>query len=154
MNTANHFTIDIYLNNQQHKIDRYRQLMSFILQSPPATHAPWCACPLPCMPPCHAYPPAIYAFNFKKCHTCLPPGMRPTTHSPYHACPQSCMPPIMHAPHHSCPLPCYPLCHASPPPRWQNSWHTLVKILPCHNFVAGGNEVTKVLVTCLSNGLK
>ena len=22
----------------------------------------------------------------------------------------------------------------------QNSWHTLLKILPCHNFVAGGNK--------------
>ena len=28
----------------------------------------------------------------------------------------------------------------TPPPRGQNSWHTLLKILPCPNFVAGGNN--------------
>ena len=27
------------------------------------------------------------------------------------------------------------------PPCEQNSWHTLLKILPCPNFVAGGNNV-------------
>ena len=28
----------------------------------------------------------------------------------------------------------------TPPPREQNTWHTLLKILPCPNFVAGGNN--------------
>ena len=28
-----------------------------------------------------------------------------------------------------------------PPPRGQNSWHTLVKILPCRNYVADGNKL-------------
>ena len=28
------------------------------------------------------------------------------------------------------------------PPREQNSWHALLKILPCPNFVAGGNNFT------------
>ena len=54
------------------------------------------------------------------CHACQPP---------HHACPPpSCMPP-----HHACPRPsCMPPCG-------QNSWHTLMKILPCPNFVAGDN---------------
>ena len=29
-----------------------------------------------------------------------------------------------------------------PPPRGQNSWHTLLKILPCPNCVAGGDKFT------------
>ena len=37
-------------------------------------------------------------------------------------------------------------CWDTPPPREQNSWHTLLKILPCPNFVAGGNKY--VLFCC------
>ena len=63
---------------------------------PPPRHT----CPLPCMPPCHAYPP---------CHT----------HPLGHTCPLPCMPPCLayplcHAcsPRHTCPLPCMTPCHA------------------------------------------
>ena len=45
------------------------------------------------------------------------------THAPCPACPSG----------HPSPLPCTP-------PRGQNYWHTLVKTLPCRNFVAGGNN--------------
>ena len=34
----------------------------------------------------------------------------------------------------------YPSMQWVRPPREQNSWHTLVKILPCPNFVAGGKN--------------
>ena len=86
----------------------------------------------------------------------------PATHTPpCHTCPLPCMPPAMHAPRHICPtchacppathatLPCMPPCHISPchgcPPKTplpvgQNSPHTLLKYLPCPNFVAGGNK--------------
>ena len=37
------------------------------------------------------------------------------------------------------PLGCGP---EDPPPCEQNSWHTLLKILPCPNFVAGGNKMS------------
>ena len=55
--------------------------------------------------------------------------------------PPPCMPPAMHAP-----LPCTPPamhapCHAHPP--GQNSWHMLLKILPCPNFIAGGKKKTQ-----------
>ena len=50
-----------------------------------------------------------------------------------HACP-----PATHAPHHTHPTPCTPPTHT--PPCGQNSWHTVVKTLPCHNFVAGGKD--------------
>ena len=33
----------------------------------------------------------------------------------------------------------YPSMHWGRHPRGQNSWHTLLKILPCRNFVADGN---------------
>ena len=32
-------------------------------------------------------------------------------------------------------------CILGHPPHEQNSWHTLLKILPCPNFVAGGNKM-------------
>ena len=76
---------------------------------------------------CHANSPAMHA---SPCHT-HPPG----THA---SSPLPCAPPITHAPtRHT--------CHAWPPamytpPRGQNSWHTLVKTLPCRNFVAGGKN--------------
>ena len=81
----------------------------------------------------------------------------------YHTPPLPCMPPAthapssMHAPHHTHPLPgtpplpCMPMppCHTCPPathaplphmppaaPPGQNSSHTLVKTLPCRNFIA------------------
>ena len=107
---------------------------------PPAMHAPlpcmpclpcMCpchACPLPCMPSCHACPPAAM---HAPCHTCplpcMPPQlsrMPPAMYTPYHAHPLPCMPPAMHAPH----------CG-------QNSWHTLLKILPCPHFIAGGKNL-------------
>ena len=42
-----------------------------------------------------------------------------------------------------------PVCNGAdiPPPHCeQNSWHTLLKILPCRNFVAGGNNTFEVFV--------
>ena len=81
------------------------------------------------------------------CHTHpQPPCMPPTTHAPlpcmppYHACPHHAWPhmppPTMHAPS---PLP--PTMHT---PHGQNSWHTLVKILPCRNFFGGGDNKFKL----------
>ena len=45
------------------------------------------------------------------------------------------------------PLVMWPVVHAGtetslPPPCRQNSWHTLVKTLPCRDFVAGGKNYT------------
>ena len=63
---------------------------------PSTTHAPHCACPLPCMPPCHTCPLP----HMPPCHTCpLCHACPPATHAPL-----PCMPPTMHA-----------LCHAWPP---------------------------------------
>ena len=59
----------------------------------------------------------------------------PVTHAP-----PLCMPPTTHTPCHACTPPCMPPCHACPHPCGQNSGHTLVKILPCRNFVAGSNN--------------
>ena len=36
----------------------------------------------------------------------------------------------------------------SPPPCGQNSWHTLLKILPWPNFVAAGNKELSVVLKC------
>ena len=33
---------------------------------------------------------------------------------------------------------CIPACNGQTPPCEQNSWYTLLKIVPCPNFVAGG----------------
>ena len=101
-----------------------------ILCNPPSNHA--CP-PQPCMPPCnHACPPSN--------HTCPLATMHPPHN---HACPpQPCMPPtttdatplqpLMPPSNHSFPL---ATTHAPPAtmhtPRGQNSWHTLLKILPC-----------------------
>ena len=98
------------------------------------------SCRIPCMPPPHSN------------HT-RPPGA--TTHAPWattHAPPQEqpCMPPEQ---------PCTPprSNHAWPPspswatthaplgatmhtPLWTECGHTRLKILPCPNFVAGGNN--------------
>ena len=64
------------------------------------------------------------------CHACLPPRMLPCHTSPHHTCPRHACSPTMHAPRHMCPLPHTPPYHARPPVE-QNSWHTLLKILPC-----------------------
>ena len=84
---------------------------------------------------CHAGPPAMHA----PCHAHPLPCMPPSMHAP----------PAMHAPHHThttlathAPLPCLPPCG-------QNSWHMLLKIIPCPNFVAGGNKYTHAS-TCLT----
>ena len=86
---------------------------------------------------------------------CVPPAaiaIFPATHTPCHTCS-----PAMHAPHHTCPLPCMPLpctppamhmpppcmpipLPCMPPHCGQNSWHTLVKTLPCRNFGAGSKN--------------
>ena len=127
----------------------------------PPPHTPCHAHPLPCMPPCHTCPPAMHT----PCHIC-PPAM----HTPCHICPPATHappathePPATHVPCHACPLPHIPTCHACPPPHMptchasphhtctpathapplpcgQNYWHTLLKILPCPNFVAGGKN--------------
>ena len=74
---------------------------------------------LPCMAPCNT------------CSPCTPPA----THAPCHAHPLATHAPLPHT------LPCHtcPPCHACPHLCGQNSRHTLLKILPCPNFVAGGN---------------
>ena len=43
-------------------------------------------------------------------------------------------------PREGCGVSQHPLRQTPPPPRGQNSWHTLLKILPCRNFVADGNK--------------
>ena len=123
--------------------------------------------PVECVPPAH-WPYLVVSAKHAPCHTC-PPATHapPATHTPLpcmlpcHACPLPHMPPLptMHAsplcmplPRMSqLPLPCMPPPHTPPamhapprlhmpPPCGQNSWHTLLKILPCPNFVAGGNK--------------
>ena len=64
-----------------------------------------------------------------------PPGAtmhapRATTHTP----PGATMPPPPEQPH----MP--PLDQPCTPPLWTECGHTLLKILPCPNFVAGGNK--------------
>ena len=67
---------------------------------PLATHAPW-----PCMPPCHAQPPAMHAL----CHE-----HTPATHAPCHTCPHACSLPHM-PPCHACTLPHMPPATYAPP---------------------------------------
>ena len=75
---------------------------------PPCMPSSCHACPLPCMPLCHAYPPATH----------IPPA----THAHCHACPPAThAPPLAtHAPPppHTHPLPCTPptTMHAAPCP--------------------------------------
>ena len=91
--------------------------------------------PVGCVPPTHwlyfivcaggmcaAHPPPC----MHPCHACPPPPHIPL---PY-------MPPAMHTS-----LPCMPPATYPPSPCGQNSWHSLLKILPCPNFVAGGNYI-------------
>ena len=93
---------------------------------PPAMHAPSHAHPLamhplPHMPPTTTHPP-----HHAHPLPCMPPAMyTPAMHAPCNACPLPCMSPAMHVP-----LPCMPP-PPHMPPRGQNSWHTLLKILPC-----------------------
>ena len=119
---------------------------------PPHNHA----CP-PTMhpPPATTHTPGNHACPLATTHTPKKPHMLPHNHAcppattqppppPQHACPwQACTPPAtMHAPpgYHACPA-----C----PPCGQNSWHTLLKILPCPNFVAGGkNEMDSDRYIC------
>ena len=73
---------------------------------------------------------------------CIPVGCVPPAHWPYfvvsathvphplpHPPTMHTCPPAMHTPCHTRPLP--PPHHARPNPFGQNSWHTLLKILPC-----------------------
>ena len=104
----------------------------------PAMHTPCHACPLPHTHPCHTCPPPMHAL--------------PATHTlpPCHARP----PTATHAPPaiHTLPLPRTPspAMHACPPPRRQNSLHTLVKILTCRNFVAGDKYKDPVSHMCVA----
>ena len=96
---------------------------------------------------CHVHPPATRP----SCHTCPP-----TMNAPHHACPLPHTPPTMHAP-----PPCMPLCHAHPaptthappchgrPPCGQNSWQTLLKILPCPKLRL--RAVTKALTILIDD---
>ena len=45
---------------------------------------------------------------------------------------------------------CIPACNGQTPPHGQNSWHTLLKILPCPNFVAGGNYCLPLYLTAIT----
>ena len=77
----------------------------------------------------------------------------PCTH-PCNAHPLPCMHPVPCT--HPCnaqPLPCMPPCHAHTPHCGQNSWHTLLKILPCPNFVAGGNNSNCYIVAKIQEAL-
>ena len=97
---------------------------------PPAIHAP-----MPCMPPYHTCPPATHIPlpHMLPCHAC-PPAM----HASCHVYPPATHAPLPHTPPAThAPLPCWHAC----PPCGQNSWHTLVKTLPCLNFVAGGKKI-------------
>ena len=121
-----------------------------------STHTPCHAHPLPHTHPCHAHPlPCMPPMHTPATHIplpCMPPPPAmdaPLPHMPpYHACPLPCMPlhhththiPTMHAPHHTCPSSMHTPPPHMPPPCEQNSWHTLLKILPCPNFVAGGKK--------------
>ena len=112
---------------------------------PPPMHAPLPQMPLPWHTPCHACPSATHT----PCQACppppyMPPPHMPPMHTPWHAYPH----------HHACP----PAMHA-PSPRGQNSWHMLLKILPCPNFVAGGKNESFTIVrpvrqTCSSDILR
>ena len=111
------------------------------------SHSIFHPCPPPAMhAPCHACPPATH----------VPPAMHTPCHTcpPCHACPHHAWPPAMHTPFLACPLPHMPPCHACPPAMHalphcgQNSWHTLLKILPCPNFVAGGKYSSDKSFTC------
>ena len=104
--------------------------------------------PVGCVPPtvsrsiCRERGGGIYArhapcYTHPSCHTCHLPYMPHAMQAPRHICP-----PAMDAPLPCISLPCMPPCHTRPlpPPRGQNSRHTLLKILSCPNFVAGGNK--------------
>ena len=85
--------------------------------------AVWHAChahPLPCTPPATHAHPTMHAPS---------PCMSPTTHARWHADPNAMQTPPASTPH----LP-------RMPPPW-TEWQTPVKILPCRNFVAGGNKI-------------
>ena len=100
----------------------------------------------------HAHPPSNHACPPQSNHAHPPPGSNhacPPCDQPHmlprsnHACPpreQPCMPP---GSNHTCPTPqeqpCTPpLEQPHMPPLWTECGHTLLKILPCPNFVAGG----------------
>ena len=99
----------------------YHACPPFTTHAPPfTTHAP----PLPHMPPLH--------------HRCAPlPCTHPfTTHPLRHAHPpprHACPPGSNHAPPREQPR--------TPAPLWTECGHTLLKILPCPNFVAGGKKL-------------
>ena len=118
-------------------------------RTPPAMHAPTMHHPAT-HSPCHAHPPphippAMHAQHHAPPTMHTPPTTHapamhaPTIHPPCHTCPPTihvplpCTPPTTHAPCHA------PPCHACLP-CGQNSWHMLLKILPCPNFVAGGKN--------------
>ena len=72
----------------------------------------------PCMPPTTMHTP----------QSCMPPRNHTCPLAIAHAlCNHACPPATMHAP----PQPCMPPGNHACPPCGQNSWHTLLKILPC-----------------------
>ena len=77
--------------------------------------------PVGCIPPAH------WSYLRISYPTHTPLGA--TTHGPPAA--------TMHAPREQ---PCTPPRATMHAPRGQNCWHTLLKILPCPNFVAGGKD--------------
>ena len=117
-------------------------------------HAPW---EQPCMPPpeqpCtdpwsnHACPPEQPRMPPRSNHACPPRATmhtpRATTHAPPRATmhtplEQPCMPPRATTPPREQPhMPRPPREQPCMPPLW-TEWHTLLKILPYPNFVAGG----------------
>ena len=165
MRTARSLTVSLYLVISHACPPPPRATMHAPLEQPrmpPSNHA--CPPEQPCMPPGsnHTHPPEQPCMPPPRSnHTwdptprsnhahplgatthalqeqpCMPPTPRIN-----HACPpeQPCMPPgaTMHTPsprsNHACP-PEQPRM----PPLWTECGHTLLKILPCPNFVAGGN---------------
>ena len=106
------------------------------IHAPQPRMAPTIHTTLPCMPPpctCHPAmhaptthaPPAIHGL----CHA-PPPHIESTPYPPH-----AHMPPITHVACHACTP---PAMHTHP--YEQNDWQTPVKILPCSNFIAGGNK--------------
>ena len=96
-------------------------------------------CPLPCMPPCHACPPAMHApsATHASCHACPPVMHAPLPHTPppcmptptMHAPPAMHIPPTMHTyPCHAChPLPFTPpLRHRSMSGQYASYWNAFL----------------------------
>ena len=94
--------------------------------------------PVGCVPPAH-----WQCLIVSVTHTTTPAMHAPTMHAPCHAhAPTMHASPAMHTPRPCMPPPAtHTLLLHMPHPHGENSWHTLLKILPCPHFVAGGKNL-------------